>query len=230
MNESGNAMTCPPEILEWLAWYADDALPDAQRGAVEAHAAECAECRAELAMLAGAGAPLLDAPHADQVFEKVLARIEAAGVGGGAVEVGGHRTASQARHAPLRAPLRASRERRIGRIAAAAALLVAVASAGWLARDLAGVDAIYRTASGPAATAPAGATSSAQLDVVFRADASVDRINTNLRALGAVVVSGPSQAGRYRLALPAGSDAAAAAAMLRAEDTGVASFAEPVLP
>jgi hypothetical protein len=69
-----------------------------------------------------------------------------------------------------------------------------------------------------------------QLDVVFRSDVGIERINTDLRALGAVVVGGPSQAGRYRVTLPEGSDASAAAAMLRAEGRGVASFAEPLRP
>jgi hypothetical protein len=227
--------TCPAEILDWLPWYAD-ALPDAQRGAVEAHAAECAACRAEIAMLADGVIPPVEAPDSEQVFAKVLARIEAAGVGGGradaavgtgSVDVGGHRTASPARQAPRRPSAQPARRRLLERIALAAAF-VAVAAAGWLANDFRrDTGAVYSTASEPAGTAPA-APSDAQLDVVFRGDASIERINTHLRALGATVVSGPSQAGRYRIALPPGSDAAAAAAMMRAEDAGVASFVEPV--
>jgi hypothetical protein len=217
---------CPEAILDWLPWYADDALPESQRGAVEAHAAECAECRAELAMLASGAVPAVDAPEPEQVFAKVLARIEAAGVAP-AAQVGGHRTASPARVAPRRPSAAAARRVWIGRLAAAAGL-VAVAAIGWLANDfLADGDAVYRPASQPAAAQQAG---DAQLDVVFRPDASIERINTHLRALGAVVVSGPSQAGRYRIALPAGSDTAAAAAMMRADDTGVASFVELVRP
>lgn len=115
------------------------------------------------------------------------------------------------------------------RVAAAAALF-AVAALGWIAHDLVarGGEARYQTASGPAATVAVGGAE--QLDIVFRPDAAIERINANLRALGGVVISGPSQAGRYRIALPAGSDAAAAADLLRAEETGVASFAEIVRP
>jgi hypothetical protein len=110
-----------------------------------------------------------------------------------------------------------------------AAAVLAVGVLGWLANDLVGRDpeAVYRTASETPAPA---AAATATLDVVFRSDASIERINTHLRALGAVVVSGPSQAGRYRISLPVGSDPTAAATMLRAEETGVATFTELVLP
>jgi hypothetical protein len=221
--------TCPNEILDWLPWYADDALPAAQRGAVEAHAAQCAECRLELAMLAGEVTPAVDAPDPDAAFAKVLARIEAAEVGAETIAIGGSRVpAAAARRAPPRPSLQPERARRMPRMAMAAALF-AVATAGWIARDLARhADAMYQTASGPAATVAGEAAD--QLDVVFRANAPIERINANLRALGGVVISGPSQAGRYRIALPAGSDAAAAAELLRTEETGVASFAEIVRP
>lgn len=228
MNQDRSVPTCPPEVLDWLPWYADDALPEAQRGAVEAHAAQCSECRLEIAMLAGEAMPPGAAPDAEQAFAKVLARIEAAGVAADPVEANGHRVPAPARHAPPRPSLQPERARRTPRLAMAA-VLFAVAAAGWVARDLARhADAVYETASGPAATVAAGGTN--QLDVVFRQDAAIERINANLRALGGVVIAGPSQAGRYRIAVPAGSDAAAAAELLRAEETGVASFAEIVRP
>lgn len=224
--------TCPPEILDWIPWYADDALPETQRGAVEAHLAQCAECRLELAMLAGEAMPPGAPPDAEAAFAKVLARIEAAGVAdpnSNAIAVEGHRTLAVERHAPPRPSRRPARVRWMPRLAAAAAL-VAMATFGWLARDLfaPGDEARYQSASGPAATVAGG--NAEQLDIVFRPDAAIERINANLRALGGVVISGPSQAGRYRIALPSGSDAAAAAELLRAEDTGVASFAEIVRP
>lgn len=223
-NERLDEPNCPPEILDWLPWYTDDALSETQRGAVEAHAAQCAECRAELALLAGAEPPPQLMPDADQVFAKVLARIEAAGV---VPEAAPARPALPAAswRGPVLPARRVARTRLLARMAAAAAI-VAVASFGWLANDwLRSEDAVYRSASAP--VEPAAGAGAAQIDVVFRGDAPIERINTHLRALGAVVVSGPSQSGRYRIALPAGSDAVAAATMLRAEDTGVASFAEP---
>lgn len=226
MSETGDTMRCPSEILDWLPWYADDGLSERQRGAVEAHAATCEACRTEIAMLRGDAVPDIAAPAWEPAFAKVLARIEAAGPEN-AVEAGGHRVPSPARRAPRRAGVRPLRSRVLSRIAAAVAL-AAVAATGWLARDWLAPEARYVTASGPApATAPGHEL---QLDVVFRTGIEIERINTDLRALGAVVVSGPSEAGRYRLALPAGSNPAAAAAMLRAEGSGVATFAEPVRP
>lgn len=217
--------TCPPEILDWLPWYADDGLSERQRGAVEAHASGCEPCRTEIAMLRGNAIPEIEAPEWEPAFAKVLARIEAAGPEASAV-AGGHRVPAPARRAPRRAsgPLRS---RVFSRIAAAAAL-VAVGAIGWLANEWATPQdaAVYQTASGPDAIAAGGL----QVDVVFRTDVPIARVTKDLRALGAVVVSGPSEAGRYRLALPAGSNPAAAAAMLRAEESGVATFAEPVRP
>ncbi|RIL05315.1 MAG: hypothetical protein DCC71_10905 [Proteobacteria bacterium] len=228
MTRNTDATMCPPEVLEWLPWYADDALPDAQRGAVEAHAAQCAECRAELEMLRGGPAPDVAAPDPEAAFANVLSRIESAGLGDAAMPVVGHRTAAAARQAPPRRTPHA-RARPWSRAAVAAGILAAGAL-GWIANGVLrdGAAPIYRTASDVGAHAPAA--DGPELDVVFRGDASVERVNTNLRALGAVVLAGPSQAGRYRVALPKGTDGAAAAQMLRAEDTGVASYAEPVRP
>jgi hypothetical protein len=230
MNERSNELTCPAEILDWIPWYAEDALAETQRGAVEAHAAQCEECRKELAMLRGGPAPSAAVPDPESVFARVLARIEAEGMDDAPVHVGSHLAPARARSAPLLRDARRGR-RAPSRIALAAALVLSVGTAGWFANQAFGPhgDSVYRTASAPESS-PLAADSGVQLDVVFRGDVGIERINTDLRALGAVVVAGPSQAGRYRVALPEGSDASAAAAMLRAEGRGIASFAEPLRP
>ena len=232
MNEHGNELTCPPEILDWIPWYAEDALAETQRGAVEAHAAQCEECRKELAMLSGGPAPSAAAPDPEPVFARVLARIEAEGMDDAPIRVGSHLAPARARSAPLLRDTRRGGRRSLSRIAAAAALVLSVGAAGWFANASARLAAATpSTARLPHPRRPrSSADSGVQLDVVFRGDAGIERINTDLRALGAVVVAGPSQAGRYRVALPEGSDASAAAAMLRAEGRGVASFAEPLRP
>jgi hypothetical protein len=231
MSERSIELSCPPEILDWIPWYAEDALAEAQRGAVEAHAAQCEECRKELAMLDGGPAPTATAPDPEPVFARVLARIEAGGMGEAPIRVGAHLAPARARRAPLLRSARGTGRRSVSRIAAAAVLVLSVGAAGWFANSALapGGDTVYRTASAPAIS-PLVADSGVQLDVVFRSDVGIERINTDLRALGAVVVGGPSQAGRYRVTLPEGSDASAAAAMLRAEGRGVASFAEPLRP
>jgi len=229
MSESKKDLVCPREVLDWIPWYAEDALAETQRGAVEAHAAQCTDCRVELAMLSGGTAPSAAAPDPEPVFARVLARIEAEGVGDAPVHVGSHLAPALSRRTPLLHRAQSSGRRSLSRLAGTAALILGVGAAGWFANSLIArhADAEYRTASDWGATTLAD-RSEVQLDVVFRGDADIERINTDLRALGAMVVSGPSQAGRYRIVVPAGSDTSAAIAMLRAEGRGVASFAEPL--
>lgn len=69
---------CPEDVLGWIPWYADGGLTERERGTVEAHAAECAECRAELDIIAGApwSTEGLELPDADRLFDEITARIE----------------------------------------------------------------------------------------------------------------------------------------------------------
>jgi hypothetical protein len=238
---------CPPQILEWIAWYPDGGLTSAQRGAVEVHAAGCASCRDELAILCERADAVVTPADPDLLFERVLARIEASVLTGAAEtpDAAGEpltglaaapRSPRTLAAPPVRAPAPRQRRRswqQRGSIAAAGLGLVALASAaGWLGRDWVNAaepgdpGAIYRTATEAASPAVTGVA----LDVVFRTETSAERINTVLRGLGATIAAGPTELGRYRLALPPGSDARAAAALLRADGTGVASYAEPVQP
>ena len=70
---------CPESVLGWIPWYADGGLTEQERGAVEAHAAECGECRAELDIVAGAPWSTVDLelPDAERLFDEITARIEA---------------------------------------------------------------------------------------------------------------------------------------------------------
>jgi len=241
---------CPGEILEWIAWYPDGGLTPEQRGAVEAHAATCPACREEIAVLAGRCEPPVGPEDPERLFERVLALVEAEGLAGataGAADRGG--AVASAAALPLASAFAGARPRpravrasagwgRLARAAAAAAVLLALGGlAGWLGRDVAGPGQrppVYETASAvePAGEAPRSAAAGAApvLDVVFRSDATAERIQTALRGLGADIVAGPTPLGRYRVELPAGADARAAAALLRAEGTGVASYAEPLEP
>lgn len=228
---------CPVAILEWIAWYPDGGLSESQRGAVEAHAATCSTCRDEIAMLAGHGEAPAAPADPERLFARVLALVEADGLAGSAstgLLAAPERTrAEPAALAPRRpAPARPRRSAwTVGSVRLAAGVVLVLltgALGGWLGRDLLGL------ADGPlyvpASLAPADAGDGVSLEVVFRSDATAERIDTTLRGLGAEVVAGPSPLGRYRVALPATADARAAAALLRAEGTGVASFAEPLRP
>lgn len=219
--------SCPQEILDWIAWYPDEGLSAAQRGAVEAHAAACNACRREIDVVAGRGEPPSGVPEAERLFARVLARIESERLEAAAAPPRARELREQWTAAPARRP-------RWGRPAtaawaAAATLALLFTGIGWVAGSShVHGDGLYHTAT--ASPGAAAAHGGVQLDLVFRSDAGAERINTALRGLGAEVVSGPTQLGRYRIALPPGSDAEAAAALLRAEGTGVASFAEPVRP
>lgn len=201
---------CPEAILASIPWYPDGLTPE-ECGALEAHAADCRACRAELAFVRGDEEPEIELPDVERVYARVLARISS--------------------DPDVDAPLEwhVSAARRVGAAARqasiAAGLLVAVISgmlttgAIWVVR----VAPTYETAAvgaGPAMSGPG-------LEVVFRQDASADQIRARLREVGATVVSGPTQFGVYRLRLAPGADVPAAIGRLREEGRGVAAFAEP---
>ena len=70
---------CPAAVLGWIPWYAEGGLTARERGAVEAHAAECGECRSELDIVAGMPWAFdgIDLPDAARMFTEITARIEA---------------------------------------------------------------------------------------------------------------------------------------------------------
>lgn len=71
---------CPENVLAWIPWYADGGLDEREMGAVEAHAAECSDCRSELDLVAGEPWALegVDLPDRERLFDEITARIEAA--------------------------------------------------------------------------------------------------------------------------------------------------------
>src|SRR5215468_11281469 len=75
--------TCPEAILASIPWYPDGLTAD-ECGAVEAHAADCRACRAELAFVRGDEEPEIELPDAERVYARVLARISEAGEDTGA--------------------------------------------------------------------------------------------------------------------------------------------------
>jgi hypothetical protein len=220
MRDERSEATCPADVLEAIPWY-PDGLADAQRGALEAHAAGCAECRLELAFVRGEEAEVSGpVPDAERVWARVLERVAAEG------------GAAQLRPAARQAPARRSAPRRsFGaglRVAASIALVFTAGALGVAVGSRLGApQPVYETASAPRAEGAAGGP---ELDVVFRSDVRAEEIQAALRGIEGSVVAGPSSLGVYRVALRAGADAASAAVALRAEADGVASLAEPVRP
>jgi hypothetical protein len=211
-----DAASCPADVLEAIPFY-PDGLGAAERGALEAHAALCLACRRELAALhaaSGEGAP--EGPDAERVWRRVLELVAADAAGSIARPAAPYRAVPRRPRGWLRATPRLP-------LAASVALALAFGTLGTVVGSrLLAPEPGYRTATigseGPSAAGPT-------LDVVFREDASAARLQEALRGIGGTVVGGPSPLGVFRVALPPGGDAAAAAAALRAEAGGVATFA-----
>lgn len=77
-------LRCPENVLGWIPWYGETGedgrplLDDRQRGAVEAHAAQCPDCRAEIDMIRGAPFEIdFELPDPHRVFDEITERIEA---------------------------------------------------------------------------------------------------------------------------------------------------------
>lgn len=203
--------SCPSEVLEAIPWYPDAGLRDDQIAAVEAHAAECSECRYEIERVQGLSAPVPAAPDADVLYARVLGMIAE----GGPAPVRA-RSAASPRRTRWRAPA--------VRVAASAAALVAAALLGFLvASGRPESEPVYRTA---ASSAVDGGVA---IDVVFRGDATADQIRAALQRVGGHVVAGPNALGVYRVALAADTEVGGVARELIGEGSGIATFAEPVL-
>ena len=189
---------CPSEILDAIPWY-PSGLSEAERGAVEAHAADCIQCRSELGFVLGAELPREEVPDPDRVFARVLERIE---------------------HGPPRPPSRRAvliaRAVSFGAAALFGCVLgvatVELAPEGWKPR-------LFSVSDPP--TNPSG------LNVVFRAEASAAEIERELRSLGAHIVSGPDANGAYRLLLSPGADPSTVSRQLRNGGRGVARSVHP---
>lgn len=208
-----DAMRCPEDVLGWIPSYPDEGLSEAQRGAVEAHAASCQRCRDEIALVLGEAQPQVDPAETEAAFARVLARTRGA------------------ERAPAVRPATPRPRRRMtprARLAVAAVLALAFAGVGALgALALRHESApVYRTAAEPEAVVG----DRPLLDVVFRDAADARQIRAALRAVNGQIVAGPTELGRYRVRLGVGADARAAARALAAEDAGVAVYAEPVHP
>ena len=229
-----SAQTCPPGVLDLLPWYPDEGLTSEERGVVEAHAATCRECRREI--LDGFhGAKLsADAPSPERVLARVFERIALGGATQGDAASTLLRVDPTLAPLPIRAaprretpPRLAGRRRRLRATAwaAAAAVTLAVGSLTTLAamRLTRTATPVYETAA-----VQRDAAAGAQVEVILRDDVSAGQVRSVLSTLGAEIVAGPTALGRYQLRLPTGSDAAVTASALRAEGTGIATFAEPL--
>jgi hypothetical protein len=210
--------SCPDVVLGAIAWYPDQ-LDEERRALVEAHAAECPACREEIRLVQGEIEPDAPLPDADELYTGVLARIEENEAGdSAALHARGSRRGGDFGDRP-------------GALAAGIALAILCGAVGivgglWLREPAAPT---YQTVSETPAVVPVAAAAGSSLDVVFRPDATVEDLRAALRAVGGQIVSGPTELGVYRVELAPSGDQAAAARVLRGEERGVATFAEPAV-
>jgi hypothetical protein len=107
---------CPEAILTAIPWYPDGLTPE-EAGAVEAHAADCRDCRAELAFLRGDEEPTIEIPDPEEVYARVLERIRSS-----------DESDEDEAHVPDGHWLRTLSQRAAGPVSVAAGLMVAMVS------------------------------------------------------------------------------------------------------
>jgi len=231
MTREARHLRCPESVLGWIPWYVEGSLTPRQRGAVESHAAECADCRAEIDMIAGAPFEIdVDLPDPERAFEALSARIAAEGTGSSeAAPTSGFSVDEEDLLEDRRADWAAVAEwtfdeesgREVdeaehGRVIqgpwmrsnlwAAAAALILISAGALLGSVVPGLRA-------PTTTEPTYETASApsaslalsesgpRIDIVFQPTATAAEISSALRDVGVEVVAGPTQLGVYRVRL-----------------------------
>ena len=169
------------EAEELLPWYATGQLDEADRIRVEDHLSSCAECRQALTLERRIVQDVRRAsPEADAGWARLRRRIE-----------------SQ-RTAPQYIPRATSSFRSLFRQPAVA--MLAAAQVGFLVLGGAILLSLSRPAYHALGSAPPAP--SANVIVIFRADATVGDVRDALRASGASIVDGPTSADAYLLRVP----------------------------
>jgi hypothetical protein len=233
MSDVHTALECDSESARLLPWLVTGQLAADEAARVEAHVNTCPLCRADLEQQRN----LRDCLRADDRVEyspqpslqRLMSRIDeldrelpaaaSAGHGGTGAPVAGASSAGTQRWAPARWLV--------------AALIVQTMGLGLLSTLLWGRSplvangtATYQTLTTPPALVD-GATVP-RLRVVFAPATPVDAMASLLRGVHASIVSGPTDAGAYALALaPSHSSIEASLAQLRADPRVV--FAEPIV-
>jgi hypothetical protein len=211
------------EAWALLPWLANGRLPASDREWVEAHVAQCAECRAELdaqrkvaSQIGREQSPDAAGTEEQRSFNKLWARIEASE--GAAPSASGVSSGS------------VSRSSRTVRWLAAAVVVqgFGLALFGFNALRTANSGSEFVTVSDPG---PAPRLNAPMLSLAFAPEASMSSINTLLTHQGLSIVSGPGTAGNFTAQLSAdavasGASADSVAAVI-SKDPNV-TFAQPV--
>jgi hypothetical protein len=185
---------------ELLPWYASGRLEEADRLVVEEHLSACAECRKQLTIERRLIQEFRDfAPEIDAGWARMRRRISPA----------------PARTSQPNPVWRIARHPAVATLAAAqvAFLVLGAATLLWLSRPT------YQ-ALGSSSPSP-----TADVIVMFRADATVEDVKSTLKSANASIVDGPTDADAYLLRVPK-RQRELALARLRADDD--VQMAEPI--
>jgi len=192
------------EAEELLPWYATGRLEEADRIKVEAHLSSCARCRDELTFERRVIHDVRGSvPEVDAGWTRLSSRIEAD------------------RAAPRYIPHAAGSAWKFFRQPAVATL--AAAQVGFIVLGAGILVSLSRPTYHALGSPPT--TPSANVIVIFRADATVGDIRDTLRASGASMVGGPTSADAYLLRVPL-TRRQQALAQLRSDDD--VQMAEPI--
>jgi hypothetical protein len=179
-NDESQAALSHERAQALLPWLINGTLGAEERAAVEAHTRSCLLCRAELSEQRA----LRDLVRASPTFalspEQGFARLR------DSLDSGRGSVAAKARWRRFAAP-----------VAIAATVSFATLAALWLAGPHGRGPGEPRYAT----VADQGTTTDLRIDVVFAADVSEQQMRDMLAGLGATIVAGPSEIGRYTLEL-----------------------------
>ncbi len=191
------------EVQQLLPWHANNSLTESEQARVEAHLAECDECRADLETERLIGTRVASvAPDVEQGWADMQARMRAASTG------------RWQRWTGRRVPVAWA----VGAQAAAAALIVAVLLP---ARAPVQPNPVYHVLG----TAPVAAAGN--LLVMFADGTRETDLRAALQRSGARIVDGPTVTGAYVLHV---ADQARAGAVARLRDDKHVTLAEPIDP
>jgi anti-sigma factor RsiW len=191
-------------VQQLLPWHVNGTLSAEETARVDAHLAECEDCRQDLAAERELAREVALLPlDVDEGWQAMALRMGAAPAGN-----------DNPRAGLLRRPVPAGWAVG-GAIAASLALTLAATS---LQRP-AVPDQTFRTLGSPASNA------AGQVIVLFRPDTTEQQMRTILAAEGARVIDGPTAAGAYVLRLDGGSAADAVSALRQSHEV---VLAEPI--
>jgi hypothetical protein len=198
------------EAEELLPWYATGQLDELDRTRIERHLSECAQCREQVAVERRLVQELRSfSPEVESGWARVRAKI-----------------ALPLEHAKPTRPTRSighSAGELLGRLKRPVVLRLAVAQVAFA--SLAAGLLIWLSQPAYHALGSPPASGSANLIVMFRADATEQDMRDALRTANASIVSGPTAAGAYLLHVPAQQRRTAA---MRLQSDDMVQLAQPI--